>query len=119
MKPRCAIAVALVACAFTIPAIAEAAWSSYFPTGTFYAVGGPQGAVSGFNYWTDNRVYRPTPHPFWLGYNNGTYHYSTDNWSTNPFYFAPSGYSAIDCEWDYTIDGGVSSLYPVTCQGFA
>ena len=57
----------------------------------------PTSAVSGSNYWTSQRVYRPLGHPFYLFYYNGTNHYSTDNSTDNPFVWTASGYSEVGC----------------------
>jgi hypothetical protein len=120
MSARRMIALVVAAFALAAPSTAAAGWSDYFgPSGTFTQVG-PTSAQSGWNYWTNNRVYRPTPHPFYLAYSTdpGNVHWSTTNWDTNPFYFGASGYSRINCLWEYYNDGSYS-IYPVTCQGYA
>ncbi len=118
---RRSLIVAGLAFTLCVPATAAATWSSYVgPSATFRqpSLGGPTQGNTGWNYWTDNRVYRPTPHPFYLDYfNTGSYHVSATNWDTNPFYFAPFGYSYVGCHWVYSSDGS-STLYPVTCQVF-
>lgn len=119
LKIRCFV-FAVVLAALTAPA-AQAEWRDYVgPSATFRQqfLGGPNGGVSGSNYWTNNRVYRPTPHPFYLDYwNDAGYFPSTTNWGTNPFYFTPSGYGTLGCFWEYYNDSA-QTLYPVTCQGF-
>jgi hypothetical protein len=73
--------------------------------------------VSGTNYWTNNRVYRPLGYNFYLAYDNDSgYHYSADNYSNNPFYWPAYGYGHVLCHWHY--NGNYPSVYPVTCQGY-
>jgi hypothetical protein len=98
------------------------AWTNYTsnPSGpvTFRQpfLGGPYQDFSGWNYWTNNRVWRNPGHPFYLGHNNSSgYYFSNTNWNTNPFYFTPSGYSQLTCVWEYWNDIS-NELYPVTCQ---
>jgi hypothetical protein len=113
------LVVAALVAILVVPAVARAGWNNY--------AGGPNavydktkttGGTSGWNNWTNNRVYRPTGHPFYLDYTNGSgYHVSAHNSSTNPFYFAPSGYSAVGCWWAYSDDLS-PTVYPVSPQVF-
>ena len=96
-------------------------WYTYFgPGGTMRQqyLGGPNGAATGYAYWTNNVVYRPLGHPFYLSYYvNGELHSSQTNWDQNPFFFGAYGYNALGCQWEYWNDGS-STLSPVTCQGY-
>jgi hypothetical protein len=115
------IALIAVTSVLAIGTSTASAWYTYFgPEGTFYQayLGGPTLAVtSGWNYHTNNRVYRPSGHPFVLWYmpDDWNPHWSTTNWSTNPFYFGAYGYNRVGCDWEYYNDGS-TGVYPVTCQ---
>jgi hypothetical protein len=111
--PLLAVAVALGA-----TSTASADWRNYFgPNGTMYTDPTKAIGASGTNYWTNNRVWRPVGYNFYLGYDNDSgYHYSTDNYSNNPFYWPAYGYSTLLCVWHY--NGSYPSVYPVTCQGY-
>jgi hypothetical protein len=75
-------------------------------------------AHTGSNYWTNNRVWRPTGHPFVLGYYYGSnFHQSTENSSSNPFYFPSFGYNFSFCEWA-NWDDLSGSVSPVTCEAY-
>jgi hypothetical protein len=114
------LAVGVVIAALAASSASAGSWSNYAgPNATFYNYGGLWTASTGYNNWTDNRVYRPTGHPFYLSYENGSgFHYSTDNYYSNPFEWPPGGYSKLYCTWDYPNDPFYSSVYPVTCQKF-
>jgi hypothetical protein len=125
MKERLALLlVASVVMASVVLAMspsAAAQWPSYFGPGTFYQYPyGQNSAASGWNYWTNNRVYRPLGHPFQLAWTTGggNDHWSASNSWDNPFYFPAYGYNALFCRWRYWEDGA-PSIYPVTCQGHA
>ena len=90
--------VSLVVALVLVPIAAAGSWDTYWGPGTFrQPPNGPTSAVSGSNYWTSQRVYRPLGHPFYLFYYNGTNHYSTDNSTDNPFVWTASGYSEVGC----------------------
>lgn len=95
---------------------AGAGWSNYFGPATMtHSNYNPH---TGTNYWTNNRVYRPQGHPFVLAYwNTGTFHYSTENYNDNPFYFPSYGYNTSYCTWYYWDDLS-PNVSPVTCQVF-
>lgn len=118
------VAIAVVTALLT-SATPAGAWANYTsnPTGpvTFRQpyLGPPYQALSGWNNWTNNRVWRNPGHPFYLGHGNSSGNYfSGTNWDTNPFYFDPDGYSRLTCVWEYWNDIS-NTLYPVTCQGNA
>lgn len=93
------------------------AWTTYFGPATMVQSNYTQ--HTGTNYWTNNRVYRPQGHPFTLAYwNTGTFHWSTENWTDNPFYFPSYGYNTSYCTWQYQDDLS-PSVSPVTCQAYA
>lgn len=74
----------------------------------------------GYPFYTNQRVYRPLGYYFYLDYNNGTYHYSANNSTDNPFYFAPSGYvTHLDCVWYFQSNQDKDYVSPVTCQDYA
>jgi len=75
------IVAVVTALALAVSVSGAAAWSNYFGPGTMYASAGSDIAVSGWNNWTNNRVYRPLNYNFYLGYftNESGFHYSTDN----------------------------------------
>jgi hypothetical protein len=104
-----------------VPAASAGSWQNYYGTGTMHAGLGSNVGTSGYNSWTGNRVYRPTGNNFHLDYDDGSYHYSGDNSTTQPFSWEPYGYSYIGCIWDPTSQEVSSSapLSPVTCQGYA
>lgn len=52
--------------ALAVSVSGAAAWSNYFGPGTMYASAGSDIAVSGWNNWTNNRVYRPLNYNFYL-----------------------------------------------------
>lgn len=108
--------IALISGVVAVTAV-KAAWNPYCSSCTFYRDSIHE-AGSGYANWTANRVYRPIGHPFFLLYNNGTLHYSTDNWNDNPFSWAPFGYSALGCKWDTVAEYWTYSVSPVSCQGF-
>lgn len=119
MRRRVTFAIAGAVLALALVPIASAgSWSTYWGPGTFMKSPPTTGATSGYNYWTSQRVYRPTGHPFYLYYNNGSAHYSTDNSTDNPFVWTASGYNLVGCFWDYQIDSS-SSVSPVTCEAYA
>jgi hypothetical protein len=110
----------IAAVALVVAPAASASWSPYFGPGTFIDQNGigNDSAKNTTNYWTNNRVYRPLGYHFVLAYDDGTYHFSADNTSTNPFYFAAYGYNYLECMWDWTKDPGYTSVNPVTCQEY-
>jgi len=114
---RGVIVAVVTALALAVSVSGAAAWSNYFGPGTMYASAGSDIAVSGWNNWTNNRVYRPLNYNFYLGYftNGSGFHYSTDNAGDNPFYWPAYGYNYLICGWDW--NGTYSSVNPVTCQG--
>ena len=119
MRSRVMFAVATVVLALLlVPLAAAGSWTTYWGPGTFIKPS-TTSATSGYNYWTSQRVYRPTGHPFYLYYYNGSSHYSTDNSTDNPFSWTASGYNFVGCFWDYGIDGSSSSISPVTCEAYA
>jgi hypothetical protein len=100
--------------------VASAAqWYNYWGSGTMTQNPLVVEGHSGWNYWTNNRVYRPYAHPFYLMYvgTNGVPHGSADNSTNNPFYFPAYGYNRIWCVWDIQYDY-TPSISPVTCQGY-
>jgi hypothetical protein len=117
---RIVVTLVLVAAVATIGAIfvgaATAAWSNYYPTATMHDVQGENYGTSGNAPWTNNRVYRPLGYNFVLAYDDGTYHFSSDNSTDNPFLWPAYGYSYLQCVWDYNTN--YTSLYPVTCDGY-
>ena len=56
---RGVIVAVVTALALAVSVSGAAAWSNYFGPGTMYASAGSDIAVSGWNNWTNNRVYRP------------------------------------------------------------
>jgi hypothetical protein len=119
VKSLVLISAIVAALALALVPVAGAGWTAYWGPGTFrQPPNGPQGATSGFNYWTSQEVYRPTGHPFYLWYYDGSNHYSTDNSTSNPFVWGAYGYNQVGCFWDYTLDTGTSSLSPVTCEDY-
>jgi hypothetical protein len=95
------------------------AWSNYF-SGVMTSAQPVNYAESGWNYWVDNRVYRPTGNTFRLWYKNGSGSWYADNTNSNPFYFTTSrGYAYLACDYRYFIDGAPAGyqVNPVTCQG--
>jgi hypothetical protein len=121
MKSRAAVVLVLAILATIIPAVATAGWTTYFGPGTLYALSGSNYAGNeGYNYWTNQRVYRPLGHPFRLEWfhTDNIINYSDENSTSNPFYWAPTGYSRLQCSWMYQGDPGWSSIYPVTCEEY-
>ena len=119
MKHRFAPILVLMV-ALAAPAFAHAAWSNYVgPEATFYQTG-PTGGSSGWNYHTNNRVWRNPGHPFQLVYQpaGGSLHWSTSNWGSNPFEWPAYGYNWVGCVWNNGSDPSWS-IFPVTCQGFS
>jgi hypothetical protein len=109
----------VLAVAMTVSASASAAWSTYFGPGTFTAfMASPE--TAGYNNYTNNRVYRPIGHPFFLYYHdtNNNYHWSANDSATNPFYFASFGYNISGCGWNSGADGS-TTVSPVTCEAFS
>jgi hypothetical protein len=100
--------------ALALPVGSQAGWSNYFGTATFYRT---TSTDSGWNYWTNNRVYRPTGHPFYLAYENTSLHYSATNTDTNPITFASYGYNHSYCAWNWLAwSDPATSVSNVTCQ---
>ena len=94
---------------------ASAGWSTYFSGTMTQSTPTPW---TGFNYWSNNRVYRPLGHPFQLGYQYGSnFHISAENTGSNPFYWPSYGYNKSFCMWDYWHDI-TPTVSPVTCQAF-
>lgn len=117
-KSRIGIVAAVVALALCLVPVAAAGWSTYWGPGTFrQPPNSPQSATSGFNNWTDQLVMRPTGHPFYLWYYDGSSHYSTDNSSSDPFYWGAYGYNQVGCFWDYSLDGS-STVSSVQCEDY-
>lgn len=109
----------VLAVAMAVSASASAGWGTYWGPGTFTAfMSSPE--TSGYAYYTNNRVYRPIGHPFYLFYHdtNLIYHWSADDYSTNPFYFASYGYNNSGCGWDSAKDGS-TTVSPVTCEAYS
>jgi hypothetical protein len=95
---------------------AGAGWSNYFGPATMTQ--STPTPWTGFNYWSNNRVYRPLGHPFQLGYQYGSnFHISAENTGSNPFYWPSYGYNQSFCMWDYWHDI-TPTVSPVTCQAF-
>jgi hypothetical protein len=88
-------------------------WSNYFGPGTMTHDNNSK--ETGFNYWTNNRVWRNPGHPFILGYENPNFHYSVENSTDNPFVFPSYGYNKSFCMWAYWDDLS-PTVSPVTCQ---
>jgi hypothetical protein len=110
-----ALCTAVILAAFA--PLANAGWPSYFGPASMGGCGSCYiSASTGYNNWTNNRVYRPIGYTFQLGYDNGTAHWSTGNSSSNPFYFPSYGYNYSWCwlgfgDQDKTVN-------PVTCQTY-
>lgn len=98
-----------------------AAWTPYFgPEGTMYDEDCCDHAQSGWNYHTNNRVYRPIGFNFalaWGTQESPTIHFSATNYADNPFYQTPYGYNSVFCWWMW--NGAYPSVSPVTCQSYA
>jgi hypothetical protein len=117
-RPMLVLIAALALLVVSPPAAAQ--WPSYAgPNATFYNYwwGNYYYEVSGWNYWTSNRVYRPIGHPFHLTWCGLDYqcHTSVTNSGTNPFYHNAYGYNSVMCTWNYWEDWALD-VYPVTCQ---
>jgi hypothetical protein len=120
MSLKAFLAIAAAAVCFSIAGVASAGWGNpYFGPGTMHTIPpGPLLATSGSNSWTNNRVYRPLGYHFYLGYNDGSAHYSADNTTSNPFVWPAYGYNYLICGWDAGADSG-SSVSPVTCEPYS
>jgi hypothetical protein len=114
MQLKLVVLTLFVAGLLVVAPSATAGWSTYF-SGTMTQSNNSK--ETGFNNWTNNRVYRPQGHPFILGYENPNFHYSAENYNTNPFYFPSFGYNKSFCMWAYWDDLS-PSVSPVTCQVF-
>ena len=116
MRLKLLVLTLLIAAGLVVSSSASAAWSTYFGPALMNSSNYVQ--HTGWNYWTNNRVYRNTGHPFVLAWEQTYIHYSTENTGDNPFYYPSYGYNRSYCEWAYWHDlsGYVS---PVTCQAYA
>lgn len=102
----------VAAIALVTPTVAaSASWSTYFGTGTMCTACNYN---TGYNYWTNNRIYRPVGYAIYLFYYTTAFHYSATNSGSNPFYFASYGYNFSGC--------GNNQGAPVpnaTCEAYA
>jgi hypothetical protein len=127
VRPMVIVAVVIGAVvALIVPATAYA-WQPYSPTETYWCIlddptcpgDGSHDPydISGTNYWTNNRIYRPSGHPVQLAYTKSSTWWWSSTGYTNPFYFTQyHGYSQLWCEWMWWEDN-VYRISPVTCQG--
>lgn len=110
---RRSVIVGLCAALSALAATSSAfAWSNYFGPGTLSASDNTRN--SGYNYWTNNRVWKPASSGFGLYYHNssGDVGFKTNS-TDNPFTHNGGGfgYSQAYC---FYLDSG--SVNPVTCQ---
>jgi hypothetical protein len=109
-RSRFLVAGIAVLAALVFGVSAALAGTTYFNNGTLCS---GCAAYSGYNYWSQNEVYRPIGYSFalWFQDTGGGKHGYTTNSGSNPFIISGSyGYTRAACE---NVSG--SSVSPVTC----